>query len=284
MKGERLIRQVRHIFGSVLCVLLFASVCSVKALQERVLVWSDEFDGPAQSPPDKTKWGFLTGGGGWGNNELEYYTSRTQNAFLDGNGNLVIQALREDYTGSDDVTRNYTSARLSTKGRFTQKYGRVEARIKMPFGQGIWPAFWMLGGDIDTVRWPNCGEIDVVEVIGREPSTAHGTLHGPGYSGGTAISGRYTLPAGQRFSDDFHTFTIDWQPGAIRFYVDGNFYQARTPAAVPAGTKWVFDHPFFIILNLAVGGNWPGNPDTTTTWPQRMVVDYVRVYSARDVR
>src|SRR5689334_20746765 len=199
-------RKVRHILKAVLSALLFATVVSVKA-QERILLWSDEFDGPAQSSPDPAKWSFDTGGGGWGNNELEYYTSRTQNAFLDGNGNLVIQAFSENYTGPDNVTRNYTSARLSTKGRFTQKYGRVEARIKMPFGQGIWPAFWMLGGDIDTVRWPNCGEIDVVEVIGREPSTAHGTLHGPGYSGGTAITGRYTLPDGQRFSDDFHTFT-----------------------------------------------------------------------------
>ncbi len=266
-----------YIVVSALCVLLFASVGSAKA-QERVLVWSDEFDGPAKSSPDSSKWSFDTGGGGWGNNELEYYTSRLQNAFINGKGKLVIKALRENYTGPDNVTRNYSSARLITKGKFTQKFGRLEARIKLPFGQGIWPAFWMLGSDIDTAGWPNCGEIDIMENIGREPSANHGSLHGPGYSGGSPLSGIYTLPDGQHFSDAFHVFTIEWEPTAIRFYVDGNLYQTRTPADVPPGSRWVFDHPFFILLNVAVGGNWPGSPDATTSWPQSMLVDYVRVY------
>ena len=266
-----------YIVVSALCILLFASVGSAKA-QERVLVWSDEFDGPAKSSPDSSKWSFDTGGGGWGNNEMEYYTSRLQNAFINGRGQLVIKALRENYTGPDNVTRNYSSARLRTKGKFTQKFGKFEARIKLPFGQGIWPAFWMLGSDIDTAGWPNSGEIDIMENIGRSPSTNHGSLHGPGYSGDSPLSGIYTLPNGQHFSDAFHVFTIEWEPTAIRFYVDGNLYQTRTPADVPAGRRWVFDHPFFILLNVAVGGNWPGSPDATTSWPQSMLVDYVRVY------
>src|ERR1700730_17066911 len=216
-----------HIFVLAPFVLLCAPAGSIKA-RERVLVWSDEFDGPAKSSPDPAKWSFNTGGGGWGNNELEYYTSRLQNAFIDGNGKLIIQALREDYTGPDKVRRDYSSARLMTKGKFTQRFGRFEARIKLPFGQGIWPAFWMLGSDIDTVGWPNCGEIDIMENIGREPSANHGSLHGPGYSGGSPLSGIYTLPDGQHFCDAFHVFAVEWEPAAIRFYVDGNLYQTRT--------------------------------------------------------
>jgi beta-glucanase (GH16 family) len=267
----------RYIAVSALCVLLFASVGPSTA-QERVLVWSDEFDGPAKSSPDSTKWSFEIGGGGWGNNELEYYTRRLQNALIDGEGRLVINALNENYTGPDNVTRSYTSARLMTKAKFTQRFGRVEARIKLPFGQGIWPAFWMLGSDIDSAGWPNCGEIDIMEAIGREPSTNHGSLHGPGYSGGSSLSGTYTLTGGQRFSDAFHVFAIEWESNAIRFYVDANLYQTRTPANVPAGARWVFDHSYFILLNVAVGGDWPGSPDATSTWPQSMLVDYVRVY------
>ena len=240
--------------------------------------WADEFDGPAGSAPDPTKWGYDIGGGGWGNNELETYTSRTQNAFLDGEGHLVIKLIKETLTGPDGIRRDYTSARLLTKGKFTQRYGRIEARLKVPFGQGIWPAFWMLGDNIDSAGWPASGEIDIMENIGREPSIVHGTLHGPGYSGGTPLTGLYTLSDGQRFADDFHTFAIEWEPAAIRFYVDGTLYQTKTPADA-AGKPWVFDHPFFLILNVAVGGNWPGSPDATTTFPQTMTIDYVRVYA-----
>jgi len=273
-----MIREVCF-FLSALCVLLFVSVGSPNS-QHWVLVWSDEFDGPAQSSPDSTRWSFATGGGGWGNNELEYYTSSLKNAFINGNGQLVITALHENYTGTDNVTRDYTSARLITKGKFTQRFGKFEARIKLPFGQGIWPAFWMLGSDIDVVGWPRCGEIDIMESIGREPSANHGSLHGPGYSGEHPLTGIYTLPNGRHFSDAFHVFAIDWEPTAIRFYVDGNLYETRTPADVPNGKRWVYDHPFFILLNIAVGGNWPGGPDATTSWPQTMLVDYVRVYRA----
>jgi len=241
------------------------------------LAWSDEFDGPSGSPVDSAKWSFDIGGSGWGNNELETYTSRTANSHLDG-GRLVIKALKETFTGPDGITRNFTSARLLTKNKFSQAFGRFEARIKIPFGQGIWPAFWMLGDNIDTAHWPNCGEIDIMENIGKEPSIVHGTVHGPGYSGGSGVTAAYTLPGGQKFSDDFHTFAVEWEPNVMRFYVDGLLYKTRTPADLPAGTSWVFDHPFFIILNVAVGGGWPGNPDATTVFPQQMLVDYVRVY------
>lgn len=241
------------------------------------MVWSDEFDGASNSGVDTTKWTAETGGNGWGNNELETYTNRTQNAFL-SNGLLVIKAINETFTGSDGITRNYTSARLKTQAKFEQAYGRFEARAKIPYGQGLWPAFWMLGNDISTSGWPTCGEIDVMENISREPSTVHGTIHGPGYSGANGISADYILPAGKKFSDDFHTFAVEWEPGVARFYVDGILYKTRTPADLPAGAKWVFDHPFFIILNVAVGGFWPGNPDQTTVFPQTMQVDYVRVY------
>jgi beta-glucanase (GH16 family) len=243
------------------------------------LVWSDEFEAPAGSTPDSARWGFDIGGGGWGNNELETYTTRTQNAQHDGAGHLVITAIKETLTGPDGISRNYTSARILTRGRFEQRYGRFEARIKVPFGQGIWPAFWMLGNDIDTVNWPQCGEIDVMEHVGREPSTNYGSLHGPGYSGGSALSGTYTLSGGQRFSDEFHIFAAEWEPGVIRFYVDDALYETRTASDAAARGRWVFDHPFFVILNVAVGGNFPGNPDESTTFPQVMMVDYVRVYA-----
>ncbi len=241
------------------------------------LVWSDEFNGANGSPVDVSKWGFDIGGNGWGNNELETYTSRIDNAYVE-NGHLVIKAIKETFTGPDNIARNYTSARILTKNKFTQTYGRFEARIKLPYGQGIWPAFWMLGDNIGSVGWPNCGEVDIMENIGKEPSTNHGTLHGPGYSGGSGITGAYVLTNGQKFSDDFHTFAVEWEPNVVRFYVDGLLYKTRTPADLPAGTQWVFDHPFFIILNVAVGGSFPGNPDATTVFPQTMLVDYVRVY------
>jgi beta-glucanase (GH16 family) len=245
------------------------------------LVWSDEFNGPNGSAVDASKWVSETGGGGWGNDELEYYTSRLENASQQ-DGNLVIKVLQEKYIGPGDATRNYTSARLKTLGKFSQAYGRFEARIKIPRGQGIWPAFWMLGDDIDKPGWPACGEIDVMENIGKEPSIAHGTIHGPGYSGADGIGSPYALPDGKHFSDSFHVFAVEWEPKAIRFYVDDALYATRTPAELPAGKKWVYDHPFFLILNLAVGGDWPGYPDATTVFPQTMQVDYVRAYSKAD--
>ena len=244
---------------------------------EWTLTWSDEFNAPDGTPVDSSKWVSETGGNGWGNQELEYYTTRRENAFQQG-GNLVIKVMQEKYTGADKVTRDYTSARLKTEGKFSQKYGRFEARIKIPRGQGIWPAFWMLGDDIKKIRWPDCGEIDIMENIGKEPSLVHGTIHGPGYNGAQGISAPFALPDNSRFADDFHIYAAEWEPNTIRFYVDERLYATRTPADLPKGTKWVYDHPFFLLLNVAVGGEWPGNPDATSQFPQTMLVDYVRVY------
>jgi beta-glucanase (GH16 family) len=240
------------------------------------LTWSDEFNQTDGSPPDPAKWKVETGGNGWGNQELEYYTARSQNLHV-RKGNLEMIAIKENYTGPDGVTRNYTSARLNTLGKFDQAYGRFEARIKIPYGQGVWPAFWMLGNNSETAGWPGCGEIDIMENIGREPFLVHGTIHGPGYSGEKGIGSPHLLPSG-RFADDYHVFATEWEPNQIRFYVDDHLYATRAPADLPAGAKWVYDHPFYVILDLAIGGGWPGNPDETTTFPQTMLVDYVRVY------
>ncbi|WP_058188313.1 glycoside hydrolase family 16 protein [Terracidiphilus gabretensis] len=241
------------------------------------LVWSDEFNGPDGSLPDAAKWHQIQGGSGFGNGELEYYTGLPANIHQD-NGNLVITAKKEDYKGPDGLSHPYTSARIETKGRFQQKYGRMEARIKIPKGQGIWPAFWMMGNNFDTVGWPDCGEIDIMENVGFEPSSVHGTLHGPGYSGGEPLTGTFTLPQQAHFSDNFHVFAIEWDPQEIRFYVDNTVFETQSVKNLPAGKHWAFDHPFFILLNVAIGGYWPGNPDGTTAFPTSMLVDYVRVY------
>ncbi len=240
------------------------------------LTWRDEFSQRDGSAADPSRWKFATGGNGWGNQELEYYTSRPQNARI-RHDNLEIVARKEGYTGADGVKRDYTSARLITSGKFEQAYGRFEARIKIPFGQGVWPAFWLLGADDGQVGWPGCGEIDIMENIGREPAVVHGTIHGPGYSGGKGIGAPYSLTSG-RFADDFHVYAVEWEPDQIRFYVDDHLYSTRKPSDLPAGTKWVHDHPFYILLNFAIGGSWPGNPDASTKFPQTMLVDYVRVY------
>lgn len=247
---------------------------AAQALPGWNLVWSDEFSQADNSTPDPAKWGYDIGGNGWGNNELQYYTSRSENVRTEG-GNLVIEARAENYGG-----RNYTSARLLTKDKVSWTYGRIEARIKIPRGQGIWPAFWMLGTNIDAVGWPNCGEIDIMENIGSALSRVHGTVHGPGYAGGAGIGGSYVLPGGASLADEFHVYAIEWEEDRIRWFIDGQQYFALTPANLPAGRAWVFNAPQFLILNVAVGGNWPGNPDTSTVFPQRMTVDYVRVYEA----
>lgn len=245
--------------------------------QKWKLSWSDEFDGANGSAPDPAKWAFETGGSGHGNNELESYTSRSVNAQM-RDGNLVITARKEDFTGTDGIARHYTSARIRTKCLFSQTYGRFEASIKLPLGKGIWPAFWLLGDDIGSVGWPKCGEIDIFENIG-EPSTIYSTLHGPGYSGAHGISAKFGLPAGERVDTGFHLYAVEWAPKDIKFFFDDKLVAERTPADLPTGAAWVYDHPFFIILNVAVGGNWPGNADETTAFPQQMLVNYVRVYT-----
>lgn len=242
------------------------------------LVWNDEFNGAAGTPPDAGKWSPETGGSGWGNGELQYYTAQASNASADGRGNMAITARKENPAGYQCHYGlcQYTSARLVTAGKFSQKQGRFEARLKLPKGQGMWPAFWMLGDDISTAGWPNSGELDVMENIGREPGTVWGSIHGPGYSGANAANGSYTLSKGRALGDAFHTFTVDWGPDSITWYVDGVRYSQKTRATTPG--PWVFDHNFFLLLNLAVGGFWPGAPDSSTPFPGTLLVDYVRVY------
>jgi beta-glucanase (GH16 family) len=241
--------------------------------------WHDEFDQPVGAGPDLSKWVHDLGDNGWGNQEKQYYTDTRENSFivadtdaLDGRA-LVIKAVRNAAGG-------YTSARLKTHGKFATGPGtRIEARLKLPKGQGIWPAFWMLGDNIDTVPWPACGEIDVMEMIGHQPGTLYGTLHGPGYSGKHGLSHSTKLPAGETFGDRYHVFAVDWRKDRIDWLLDGKVFHSLAPAALPVGAKWVFDGPpFYLLLNLAVGGLWPGYPDATTTFPQEYRIDYVRVY------
>ncbi len=231
------------------------------------LVMEENFD--TNGAPNSLIWGYDIGGNGWGNNELQYYTDRPENIVVE-NGVLKITARQESYMGS-----GFTSARILTKGKFQQKYGRIEARIKLPWGKGLWPAFWMLGADIDTNSWPACGEIDIMEYLGNDPTTVLGTVHGPGYSGGESISKSYSL-TNSRFDTDFHVFGIEWGEDYINYYVDDVLYNQVKREDVTG--EWVFNKPFFIILNMAVGGNLPGSPNQDTVFPQEMLVDYVRVY------
>jgi beta-glucanase (GH16 family) len=237
------------------------------------IVWADEF--LVNGKPNSNTWNFDIGTGqnGWGNNELQYYTDRLQNIEI-VNGMLHIKAVKESYLGS-----SYTSAKITTKGLFQQKYGRYEAKIKLPWGQGLWPAFWLLGDDSNgSVVWPQIGEIDIMEYRGQQPTITHGSVHGPGYSAGESITKSYTLP-NDRFDTGFHIFGIEWGPNYINYYVDDVLYNQITPSNIPAGSEWVFNNnEFYIILNLAVGGSFVGSPNTQTQFPQEMIVDYIRVY------
>ena len=237
----------------------------------RKLIWSDEFAGPRGAAVDARHWTHEVGGGGWGNRELQRYTGLPENAALDGNGNLAIVARRS--------AGEYTSARLITQGKFEFTYGSVEARMRLPRGRGIWSAFWMLGANLPVCPWPNCGEIDIVESLGHDPHTTYGTLHGPGYAGRHGIARSYRHETD--LTDDFHVFGVDWQPNRVRWSLDGVTH--ATLAASDLGDKpWVHDHPFFILLNVAVGGDWPGEPDASTPFPAALLVDYVRVYQSED--
>jgi len=231
------------------------------------LVWSDEFSGKTIDP---LVWNYDIGGSGWGNNELEYYTNSSKNAFVT-NGYLVIEARKETYK-----TNNYTSARLLSKDKKSFTYGRIDFRAKLPKGQGIWPALWMLGSNISTKSWPACGEIDIMELLGHEPQKTYGTIHW-GAAGGpsTHIGGNYLLNS-QTFSDSFHVFSLLWETNKLSFLIDNIPFFSADKSQVNG--DYPFDKPFFFIMNVAVGGNWPGNPDTTTIFPQRMIVDYVRVF------
>ncbi len=237
------------------------------------LVWSDEFIQPDGSIPDPAKWNYTTGGSGFGNGELQYYTDDPQNAYIE-NGMLVIKAEEKTYMG-----RDYVSARLNTNVKGAWKYGRFEIRAKLPNTQGIWPAFWLLPQYINYGNWPASGEVDIMEFIGREPSRVYGTLHygNPHES----QQGYYDLHNGETFADNFHTFTLEWEPEQFRWYVDGNLYRIINQWFTSApGKKFPapFDQSFYLIVNLAVGGHWPGSPDSFSTFPQYLYVDYIRIY------
>ena len=273
-------RFIKSTFFLLLATLSGVSVADAQ-VNSRKVAFRDEFNKASGAPVDSSKWTAEIGGGGWGNQELQYYTGDAENAYHDGAGSLVIKAIKKDLPPSFKCWYGdckYTSARLVTKGKFDRKYGRFEARIKIARGQGLWSAFWLLGSNIDAVGWANCGEIDILENIGREPSTVYNTVHGPGYSGANGIGAGFSLADKRKFADDFHVYATEWTENKISFYVDGVLSKTILPKDLPAGKTWVYDHPFFMILNLAVGGQWGGAPDATTIFPQTMLVDYVRVY------
>jgi beta-glucanase (GH16 family) len=266
-----------------LAVVLALAGCNNQPAQYN-LVWSDEFDGAAGAPPDPASWEYDVGGSGWGNDELQFYTARPENVAQDGLGHLVITARKESYQG-----RAYTSARINARGKLEQRLGRWEARVKLPEGQGIWPAFWLLGANFPQVGWPTCGEIDILELRGQVPSIVNGTLHASGYSGGDALTAQYVcqvMPTCSAppctplcpFSTDFHVYAVEVEPSRIRFEVDGALYHEVRRELLPRNANWPFDAPFFPILNVAVGGAYVGAPDVTTVFPQKMLVDYVRYY------
>lgn len=242
----------------------------------RDLAWHDEFDAEMSAPPDARWWNIEEGGDGWGNQELQFYSGAS--VTHDGDGHLVIRASESDAELNcwyGDC--RYESARITTRDNVDVEYGRVEMRAKLPAGDGLWPAFWMLGSNIDLKGWPNAGEIDIMENIGREPNTVHGTVHGPTYSGADGIGGAYRFSDGSP-SEDFHVYAIEWEPDRLTWSVDGDTYATLLPSLLPRAERWVFDHPFFLILNVAVGGAWPGDPSEETVFPQEFVIDYVRVY------
>ncbi len=269
---------------AALAVLLTQSLSA----QTWTLQWSDEFNGPAGTLPNSAVWTYDTGNSGFGNPEIENYcaagsntapcSTATPNAAMDGNGNLVIKAIKT-------ASGQWTSARLKTQGLKTFQYGRIEARMKLPVGDGFWPAFWMLGADINTVNWPQCGEQDIIEwVQSYTPTTTSSTTHGPGYSGGNGIGAKFTFSNGGRIDDaGYHTYGVIWSPNSIQYYRDSpsNIFLTTTPATIPAGSQWVYNNPFFLLLNLAIGsGGFPGATDGSTPSSATMLVDYVRVYTA----
>ena len=243
------------------------------------MIWADEFDRPNGSGPDPEKWSFNTGGGGWGNGERQYYTDRLENASIE-DGTLMICAREEE---EHHRGYRYTSARLVTKGKGDWTYGRIEVRARLPYGQGIWPAIWMLPSHMEYGGWPMGGEIDIMEMLGQNPTRVYGTLH---YGNPHTHTGHYyNLRGGGTFADGFHVFALEWEPGEIRWYVDGYHYQTQTQwFTSKRDTEYPapFDRPFHLLLNVAVGGHWPGSPDETTVFPQCMVLDYVRVYQHGD--
>lgn len=231
------------------------------------LIWNDEFDGDVLNEAD---WGYNIGNGcaegicGWGNEELQTYTDLPENVRLE-NGKLVITAIENP---------NYTSARVLTEGKREFQFGRIDIRAKMPYGQGIWPALWMLGTDIGTVGWPICGEIDIMELIGNKPTTVHGTVHydNNGYASKTSTRSL----SGNNLADEYHVYSLVWERNSIKWYVDYDEYNFVTQKQI--GESYPFNNPSYLLMNIAIGGKWPGDPDETTIFPQKMIVDYIRVF------
>lgn len=267
-----------------------ASTCSTPSLGSTpsttawTQVWSDEFDGAAGVRIDSTKWRYETADGckegicGWGNDEKQYYTDSPENIALNGRGQLMIVARRAPagLTCHYGPCR-YTSAKVTTRGKMLVSPGRVEARIKLPAGQGLWSAFWLLGHRHPAIPWPVCGELDVMENKGSEPTKTSSAVHGPGYSGATPFAHAHSLARGA-LSDDFHTFAVEWDSLHVRFFVDDTAHYGITRGAVEQFGKSVLDQPFYLILNLAVGGTFDGDPKSDAIFPATMLVDYVRVY------
>lgn len=281
------VRSWKRIIGTLqrgVVVLLFLITTAARTQAQWTTTWSDEFNGPAGSFPDPANWTYDVGGGGWGNGEFEVYCAAGSNAapcsaaspnvFMDGNGNLVIRAIRS-------ANGTWTSTRMKTQGLQQFQYGRIEARIRLTVGKGLWPAFWMLGTNITSVGWPNCGESDMMEWFDLYPPTVtSSTDHGPGYSGGSGIGSQFPFPNGGQIDDaSYHTYGVVWSPYQMQFYRDDwtRPFLTVTPASIPAGNQWVFNHPFFILLNEAVGSFFFPGPDMTTPVPADMLVDYVRV-------
>jgi beta-glucanase (GH16 family) len=243
-----------------------------------VEVFRDDFDGPTNGAPDPAIWNVERRERGQ-NQELDFNTTERTNSHLDGQGHLVIVALEERYEVAPGrlSTQPYTSARLNTRGRVEMRHGRIEARIRLPAGRGLWPAFWLLGSNVEEVGWPESGEIDILELAGSRPHVVSGSLHGPGYAGAAALSRDVALDSAI-FADDFHVFALEWTTDGIRWLLDGDVYHQRTKAGMEAlGLRWVFDGDFYIIVNLAVGGSFDGPPDESTQFPSRLSVDYISV-------
>ncbi len=285
-------KSPRTLATSALTLLLSAGLAVKASAQTWTLQWSDEFNAAAGTLPSSANWTYDTGNSGFGNPEIENYcaagsntapcSTSTPNAYQDGNGNLVIHAFK-------NASGQWTSARLKSQGLKTFQYGRIEARMKLPVGDGFWPAFWMLGANEPSVGWPQCGEQDIIEwVQSYTPTTTSSTTHGPGYSGANGIGARFVFPNGGRIDDgNYHIYGVIWQPNSIQYYRDSpsNVFLTTTSATIPSGDQWVYNNPFFLLLNLAIGsGGFPGSTDGSTPSSATMLVDYVRVYTSSTAR
>ena len=244
------------------------------------LAWSEDFDGPVGSPPAASTWTAELGAGGWGCDQRQWYTDSAANASITADGHLTVVGRQDGIVNEsgDIVAGSITSARLMSKDKVTVTYGRIAARIRVPAGLGMWPAFWMLGSDIDEVGWPGCGEIDVMEYVGSDPTRVHGTVHGPGYAGLEHGIGK-AYDTGTDLASGFHVYAVDWTANQITWLIDDTVYSQLTPAEVPG--PWPFTHPFFLVINLAIGGAWPGNDTDNPALPAHMLIDWIHVYEHR---